>query len=48
MQAIPFAVSRGIANRTTLAAMRETKRIADDPAIPSYSNRESLVEALES
>ena len=48
MQAIPFVVSRGIANRATLAAMREAERIAGDPTVPSYSTRESLVEALES
>ena len=48
VQAIPFAVSRGIGNRTTLAAMREAERIADDPSIPSYGSRESLVGALES
>lgn len=48
MQAIPFAVSRVITNRTTLAAMREAERIAVDPSVPSYSTRESLAEALES
>ena len=48
MQAIPFAISRGISNRTTLAAMREAERIADDPSVPSYSSREDLVRSLES
>ena len=47
MQAIPFTISRGIANRSTLAAMREAERIADDPSVPSYSTRESLVRSLE-
>ena len=48
MQAIPFTISRGITNRATLAAMREAERIADDPAVPSYSTREDLVRSLES
>ena len=48
MQAIPFAVSRGVVNRTTLDAMREAERIADDPSVPSYHTRASLVKALES
>lgn len=47
MQAIPFTISRGISNRSTLAAMREAERIADDPSVPSYSTRESLVRSLE-
>ena len=47
MQAIPFTISRGIANRSTLAVMREAERIADDPSVPSYSTRESLVRSLE-
>jgi DNA-damage-inducible protein J len=47
MQAIPFTVSRGISNRSTLAAMREAERIADDPSVPAYSTRESLVRSLE-
>ena len=48
MQAIPFTISRGITNRTTLAAMREAERIALDPAVPSYATREDLVRSLES
>ncbi len=48
MQAIPFAISKGITNRATLAAMREAERIADDPAVPSYATREDLVRSLES
>lgn len=47
MQAIPFAISRGITNNSTLAAMREAERIADDPSVPAYSTRESLVRSLE-
>lgn len=47
MQAIPFTISRGVANRATLAAMREAERIADDPSVPAYNTRESLVESLE-
>ena len=47
MQAIPFAISRGITNRATLAAMREAERIADDPSVPSYTSRESLKASLE-
>ena len=47
MQAIPFAISRGITNRDTLAAMREAERIADNPSVPSYTSRESLKASLE-
>ena len=47
MQAIPFAISRGITNRSTLAAMREAERIADDPSVPAYSTRDSLARSLE-
>ena len=48
LQSIPFTISRGIANRATLAAMREAERIAIDPSVPSYGNRADLIEALES
>ena len=48
VQAIPFAISRGITNRTTLAAMREAEQIASDPSAPSFVTRESLVSSLES
>ena len=48
VQAIPFSISRGIANRATVAAMQEAERIAGDPAVPSFSTRESLMESLES
>ena len=48
MQAIPFAISRGITNRTTLAAMQEAERIAADPSVPAYVTREDLVRSLES
>ena len=46
-QAIPFTISRGITNRTTLAAMREAEEIANNPSVPSYTTRESLVASLE-
>ena len=46
-QAIPFTISRGITNRTTLAAMREAEQIASDPSSPSFATRESLVDSLE-
>ena len=48
MQAIPFSISRGITNRTTLAAMREAERIAEDPEVPGYHDRASLQKSLES
>ena len=48
MQAIPFSISRGITNRTTLAAMREAERIAEDPEVPGYHDRASLQKRLES
>ena len=38
---------RRITNRSTIAAMREAERIADDPSVPAYSTRESLVRSLE-
>ena len=44
-QAIPFTIS--IANRTTLAAMREAEQIASDSSAPSFATRESLVASLE-
>ena len=47
MQAMPFTISRGITNRTTEAAMLEAERIASDPSVPSFSNREDLVRSLE-
>ena len=47
MQAIPFAISRGVTNHATLAAMREAERIAADPTVPSYTSRESLKASLE-
>ena len=46
-QAIPFTISRGITNRTTLAAMREAEQIASDPSSPSFATRKSLVASLE-
>ena len=46
-QAIPFTISRGITNRTTLAAMREAEQISSDPSSPSFATRESLVASLE-
>lgn len=46
-QAIPFTISRGITNRTTLTAMREAEQIANDPSVPSFSSRESLAASLE-
>ena len=48
MQAIPFSISRSITNRATLAAMREAERIAEDPEVPGYRDRESLQKSLES
>ena len=47
MQAIPFTITRGITNRTTIAAMREAERIANDSSVPSYNTRDSLVASLE-
>ena len=47
MQAIPFTIARGITNRATIAAMREAERIANDPAVPSYNTRDSLVANLD-
>ena len=47
VQAIPFTISRGITNRTTLAAMHEAEQIANDPAVPSFATRESLIASLE-
>lgn len=38
---------RRITNRPTMAAMREAERIADNPFVPKYSTRESLVRSLE-
>lgn len=46
-QAIPFTISRGVTNRSTLAAMREAEQIANDPDVPSFSTRESLKASLE-
>ena len=48
MQAIPFAITRGISNRRTLSAMQEAERIAKDPAVEGFSDRESLQRSLES
>ena len=38
---------RRITNRPTMAAMREAERIADNPFVPKYSTRESLVRSLD-
>ena len=46
-QAIPFTISRGITNRTTLAAMREAEQIARVPSVPSFATCESLAASLE-
>ena len=48
MQAIPFTITRGIANRKTLSAMQEAERIAVDPAVAGFTDRESLQRSLES
>ena len=48
MQAIPFAITRGISNRRTLSAMQEAERIADDNTVAGFSDRESLQRSLES
>lgn len=48
MQAIPFTISRGLTNKTTLAAMREAERIASDSTVPAFASREDLVRSLES
>ena len=48
MQAIPFAITRGIANHRTLSAMQEAERIATDPAVEGFGDRESLQRSLES
>ncbi len=48
VQGIPFAISLGITNRSTLAAMREAEAIAEDPSVPAYTSRESLAKSLES
>ena len=48
MQAIPFAITRGISNRRTLSAMQEAERIAEDPAVEGFRDRESLQRSLES
>ena len=47
MQAIPFVISRNVANHTTLAAMREAERIANDPDVPGFRDRASLQASLE-
>ena len=38
---------RRITNRSTIAAMREAERIAENPFVPKYSTRESLVRNLD-
>ena len=43
MQAIPFAITKGIANRRTLSAMQEAERIADDPTVAGFTDRVSLM-----
>ena len=48
MQAIPFAITKGIANRRTLSAMQEAERIADDPTVAGFTDRDSLQRSLES
>ena len=37
----------GLVKTRRLVAMREAERIADDPSVPAYSTRESLVRSLE-
>ena len=48
MQAIPFAITKGIANRRTLSAMQEVERIADYPTVAGFTDRDSLQRSLES
>ena len=38
---------RRITNRSTIAAMREAERIAENHFVPKYSTRESFVRSLE-
>lgn len=44
---LPFSVEIPKYNQETIEAMIEAKRIAHDPNIPSYSNMEDLLKALE-
>lgn len=38
---------RRITKRSTMVAMREAERISDNPFVPKYSTRESLVRSLD-
>ncbi len=44
---IPFPVELPKYNKETMVAMAEAKRISHDPNVPSYSNMEDLLKALE-
>lgn len=46
-EGLPFSVERPSYSRSTLKAMREAHRIADDPNVPSYETVEELKKALE-
>ena len=45
-QAIPFAIVSNIPNATTLEAIEEGERIANDPNVPGYKDVDSLFKAL--
>lgn len=44
---LPFPVERPKYNARTIAAMKEAKKIAEDPTVESYSTMEELKKALE-
>lgn len=44
---LPFPVELPRYNQETINAMIEAKRIAHDPNVPSYSNMEDLLKALD-
>ncbi len=43
---IPFSLNLDVPNGTTVAAIEEGRRIADDPNAPGYASMSSLREAL--
>ena len=47
VQGLPFEVRKKHPNQTTLAAMREAKRLLDDPQAKRFSSVEELMEDLE-
>ena len=44
---IPFSIEMPRYKKSTLAAMKEARRISRDPNIPSYDNMDDLKRALE-